>query len=210
MVLKSVLVVLSIAGVPLAAQQDRSAQAPPAPIKTEAPKATPLVTSETSSAGVDPRVYVIGPEDVLFVRVWREMDFTASYIVRPDGKITLPLVGDVQAAGLTPEHLGEQLKQALSDFINSPDVSVTITQVNSKKFAITGQVNHPGEFPLVVPTRIFDALSNAGGFRDFANKKKIVIIRGAERIRFNYTDLLKGKSPETNIFLENGDTIVVP
>jgi len=209
-VLKSVLLILSIVSVPLAAQQDRSAQAPPAPIKTEAPKATPLVTSETSSAGVDPHVYVIGPEDVLFVRVWREMDFTASYIVRPDGKITIPLVGDVQAAGLTPERLSDQLKQALSDFINSPDVSVTITQVNSKKFFITGQVFHPGEFPLVVPTRVFDALSNAGGFRDFANKKKIVIIRGAERIRFNYTDLLKGKSPETNIFLENGDTIVVP
>jgi polysaccharide export outer membrane protein len=207
-VLKSVLLILSIVSVPLAAQ-DRNAP-PPAPVKTEAPKAMPTAIAETSSAGVDPRVYVIGPEDVLFVRVWREMDFTASYIVRPDGKITIPLVGDVQAAGLTPERLGEQLKQALSDFINAPDVTVTITQVNSKKFFITGQVNHAGEFPLVVPTRIFDALNNAGGFRDFANKKRIVIIRGAERIRFNYIDMLKGKNPEQNIFLENGDTIVVP
>ncbi len=206
-VLKSVLLILSIVSVPLAAQ-DRND--PPAPVKVEAPKALPNATAETASAGVDPRVYIIGPEDVLFVRVWREMDFTASYIVRPDGKITIPLVGDVQAAGLTPERLGEQLKQALSDYINAPDVSVTITQVNSKKFFITGQVNHPGEFPLVIPTRIFDALNNAGGFRDFANKKKIVIIRGAERIRFNYADMLRGKNPEQNIFLENGDTIVVP
>lgn len=209
MFLKRVLVVLSMTGVTLAAQQERGAP-PPAPVKTEAPKATPGQATETASAGVDPRVYVVGPEDVLFIRVWREMDFTASYIVRPDGKITIPLVGDVQAAGLTPERLGEQLKQALSDFINSPDVTVTVTQVNSKKFFITGQVFRPGEFPLVVPTRVFDALSNAGGFRDFANKKKIVIIRGAERIRFNYTDMLKGKNPEQNIFMENGDTIVVP
>ena len=208
MVLKSVLLILSIVSVPLAAQ-DRN-EPPPAPTKTEAPKALPNAVAETTSAGVDPRVYIIGPEDGLFVRVWREMDFTASHIVRPDGKITIPLVGDVQAAGLTPERLGEQLKQALSDYINAPDVTVTITQVNSKKFFITGQVGHPGEFPLVVPTRIFDALSNAGGFRDFANKKKIVIIRGAERIRFNYLDILKGKNPEQNIFLENGDTIVVP
>ncbi|HEV2201487.1 MAG TPA: polysaccharide biosynthesis/export family protein [Bryobacteraceae bacterium] len=207
--MKTVLVVLSMMGVTLAAQQERGAP-PPAPVKTEAPKATPGQATETASAGVDPRVYVVGPEDVLFIRVWREMDFTASYIVRPDGKITIPLVGDVQAAGLTPERLGEQLKQALSDFINSPDVTVTVTQVNSKKFFITGQVFRPGEFPLVVPTRVFDALSNAGGFRDFANKKKIVIIRGAERIRFNYTDMLKGKNPEQNIFMENGDTIVVP
>jgi len=208
--LKSVLMVLSMTAVALAAQQQERGAPPPAPVKTEAPKATPGQTADTGSAGVDPRVYVVGPEDVLFIRVWREMDFTASYIVRPDGKITIPLVGDVQASGLTPERLGEQLKQALSDFINSPDVTVTVTQVNSKKFFITGQVYRPGEFPLVVPTRVFDALSNAGGFRDFANKKKIVIIRGAERIRFNYTDMLKGKNPEQNIFLENGDTIVVP
>ena len=196
-------------GVAWAAQQDRGAP-PPAPVKTEAPKATPGQTAEAGSAGVDPRVYVLGAEDVLFIRVWREMDFTGSYIIRPDGKITIPLVGDVQASGLTPERLGEQLKQALSEYINAPDVSVTVTQVNSKKFYITGQVYRPGEFPLVVPTRVFDALSNSGGFRDFANKKKIVIIRGAERIRFNYADMLKGKNPEQNIFLENGDTIVVP
>lgn len=210
MLLKNVLVVLSMTGVTLVAQQQERGAPPPAPVKTEAPKATPGQTTDTASAGVDPRVYVVGPEDVLFIRVWREMDFTASYIVRPDGKITIPLVGDVQAAGLTPERLGEQLKQALSDFINAPDVTVTVTQVNSKKFYITGQVFRPGEFPLVVPTRVFDALSNAGGFRDFANKKKIVIIRGAERIRFNYTDMLRGKNPEQNVFLENGDTIVVP
>ena len=151
-----------------------------------------------------------GAEDVLFIRVWREQDFTSQYVVRPDGKITVPLIGDVQAAGLTPERLGNQLKEALADFINGPDVSVSLQQVNSKKYYITGEVARAGEFSLVVPTRVFDALSNAGGFRDFANKKKIIIIRGSERIRFSYQDILKGKNLEQNIFLEAGDTIVVP
>ena len=104
----------------------------------------------------------------------------------------------------------EQLEQALSEYINKPDVTVTIQQVNSKKFFLTGEVYRPGEYPLVTPTRIFDALSNAGGFRDFANKKKIILIRGAERYRFNYQDVLKGKNLGQNIFLENGDTVVVP
>ena len=106
--------------------------------------------------------------------------------------------------------MADQLKQALSEFINAPDVNVTVAQVNSKKFYISGKVLKPGEYPLVLPTRIFDALSNAGGFRDFANKKKIVIIRGAERIRFNYADVLRGRDQDQNIFIENGDTIIVP
>jgi polysaccharide biosynthesis/export protein len=163
-----------------------------------------------NSAAVDPKTYVIGAQDILMIKVWREQDFTGPYTVRPDGKITIPLVGDVQASGLTPERLGEQLKQALSDYINSPDVSVSLQAVNSKKFFITGEVMRAGEYPLAIPTKVFDALSNAGGFRDFANKRKIIIIRGAERIKFNYQDILKGKNLEQNILLENGDTIVVP
>jgi len=159
---------------------------------------------------VDPRTYSIGSGDILYIRVWREMDFTGPYPVRPDGKITIPLVGDMQATGLTPERLGEQLKQALAEFINSPDVSVSLQQVNSKKFFVTGEVMRPGEYILLQPTRVFEALSNASGFRDFANKKKIIIIRGAERIRFNYVEVLKGKNLDQNIFLESGDTIVVP
>jgi polysaccharide biosynthesis/export protein len=173
-----------------------------------APEAPPK--PDAKGVEVDPHTYAIGTGDVLFIRVWREMDFTGPYTVRPDGKITIPLVGDLQAAGLTPERLGDQLKQALADYINSPDVSVSLQQINSKKFFITGEVVRPGEYTLTTPTRIFDALANASGFRDFANKKKIVIIRGAERIRFNYLDVLKGKDLDQNIFVENGDTIVVP
>ena len=178
------------------------------PGRAQAPLET-LPKTDTKPPEVDPHTYSIGTGDVLFVKVWREMDFTGPYTVRPDGKITIPLVGDVQAAGLTPERLGEQLKQALAEYINSPDVSVSLQQVNSKKYFITGEVNRPGEFTLTTPTRVFDALANAG-FRDFANKKKIIIIRGAERIKFNYLDILKGKDLDQNIFIENGDTIVVP
>jgi polysaccharide export outer membrane protein len=165
---------------------------------------------DTKAPEVDPHTYSIGAGDVLFVKVWREMDFTGPYTVRPDGKITIPLAGDMQAAGLTPERLGEQLKQALGDYINNPDVSVSLQQINSKKFFISGEVIRPGEYTLTTPTRVFDALANAAGFRDFANKKKIIIIRGAERIKFNYMDVLKGKDLDQNIFIENGDTIVVP
>ncbi len=183
-------------------------QTPPAS-RSDA-SATAPVKSDSASPAVDPKTYVIGAQDVLMIKVWREVDFTGPYTVRPDGKISMPLVGDVQASGLTPERLGEQLKQALSNFINSPDVSVSLQTVGSKKFYITGEVNRAGEYTLATPTKVFDALSNAGGFRDFANKKKIIIIRGTERIKFNYQDILKGKNLEQNIFLENGDTVVVP
>jgi polysaccharide export outer membrane protein len=200
----TILGAISVIG-PLHAQKPQSA----ALGRNQAP---PDVASklDTKTPEVDPHTYSIGAGDVLFVKVWREMDFTGPYTVRPDGKITIPLVGDMQAAGLTPERLGEQLKQALGDYINNPDVSVSLQQINSKKFFISGEVIRPGEYTLTTPTRVFDALANAAGFRDFANKKKIIIIRGAERIKFNYMDVLKGKDLDQNIFVENGDTIVVP
>jgi polysaccharide export outer membrane protein len=185
--------------------------APAASANSAAPaRSDTLPPKPDSAVAVDPKTYVIGAQDILSIKVWREQDFTGLYTVRPDGKITLPLIGDVQASGLTPERLGEQLKQGLSNYINSPDVSVSLQTVGSKKFYITGEVNRPGEYTLAIPTKVFDALSNSGGFRDFANKKKIIIIRGADRLRFNYQDILKGKNLEQNIFLENGDTVVVP
>src|SRR5579863_5198034 len=214
MVGKTILLIpFVLAGSVMLAQnrQDGPGPAPPPPAKNEVSR--PIANSSTIDgvgAAVDPRTYVIGAEDVLAIKVWREPDFSSNYGVRPDGKITIPLVGDLQAAGLTPQRLSDQLEQALSEYINKPDVTVTIQQVNSKKFFLTGEVYRPGEYPLVTPTRIFDALSNAGGFRDFANKKKIILIRGNERYRFNYQDVLKGRNLGQNIFLENGDTVVVP
>ena len=200
-----------LTGAPALAQNRESA--PTAPASSAGPGRSdtlPAPAKPDAGIAVDPKTYVIGAQDILSVKVWREQDFTGLYTVRPDGKITLPLIGDVQASGLTPERLGEQLKQGLSNYINSPDVSVSLQTVNSKKFYITGEVNRPGEYVLAIPTKVFDALSNSGGFRDFANKKKIIIIRGADRLKFNYQDILKGKNLEQNIFLENGDTVVVP
>ena len=129
--------------------------------------------------------------------------------VRPDGKVTMPLIGDIQVEGLTPERFRAQLKQALATYMNNPDVTITVMQVNSKRYTIAGEVTRPGPVALVLPTHVFDALSSVG-FRDFANKSKIVIIRGDKRLRFNYNDVLHGKHLDQNILLEPGDTIYVP
>ena len=178
MVVRTILLALTFALGTLAAQARQDA-----PAAGNAAQSQQQPATSGAPLAVDPTTYVIGAQDVLNIKVWREQDFSGTYIVRPDGKITVPLIGDVQSAGITPEALADQLEKSLADYINHPDVSVTITQVNSKKYSITGEVNRPGEFPLVVPTKIFDALSNSGGFREFANKKKIVIIRGADRLK---------------------------
>jgi polysaccharide export outer membrane protein len=197
-------IALGTAQVP--AQQPTTPEKPP-----EAPKTLPnsLTPDAATGAPVDPKTYVIGPEDVLYIAVFHEAEMSGAVGVRPDGKITRPLIGDMQAAGLTPERFGAQLKQALSTFMHNPDVTVTVAQVNSKRYTVAGEVMRPGPYPLVLPTKIFDALSSVG-FRDFANKRKIVIIRGDQRIKFNYNDVLHGKHLETNILLEPGDTIYVP
>ncbi len=194
------------------AQKD-APQAPPVPERVEAPKTMPgapgAPNADTTGLAIDPRTYVIGPEDVLYVSVWREADFSRPAGVRPDGKITMPLIGDLQAAGLTPERLAAQLTQALSEYINKPEITVTVAQVNSKRYTVVGEVTRAGVFPLVVRTKVFDALGSAGGFRDFANKKDIIIIRGDQRLKFNWNEVVKGKKLEQNIYLENGDTILV-
>ncbi len=156
-----------------------------------------------------PNTYILGPEDVLAVRVWTEPDASGLVTVRPDGKITLSLGGDIQASGLTPEQLSKKVAEVLSNYINRPQVTVVVQAVYSKKYYISGEVNRPGAFPLVVPTTIVEALTQAGGFREFANQKKIIIMRGAKRLTFNYKDYVKGKGLEQNIQLENGDHIVV-
>ena len=120
------------------------------------------------------------------------------------------LVGELQAATLTPEKLSSSVTEALSKSIKTPDVTVAVQQVNSKKYFIMGEVQKTGSFSLVVPTTALEALVNAGGFRDFAKKNKIVIIRGANRFNFNYNDVIKGKHREQNIQLEPGDQIIVP
>lgn len=172
------------------------------------PMADPDV-KKNAGAPVDPRTYIIGAEDVLSIRVWKDPDASGMVTVRPDGKITLALGGDVQASGFTPEQLSKKITDALANYINRPQVTVIVQAVYSKKYYISGEVGRPGSFPLVVPTTIVEALTQAGGFREFANQKKIIIMRGVKRVTFNYKDYIKGKGLDQNIQLENGDHIVV-
>ena len=186
----------------------------PADGQTKPEPSTPRSTAlpnpvDAVGVAVEPNKYLIGPEDVLFIKVWRENDFTLPMAVRPDGKITMPLIGEVQAAGETPLELTKALTGLLTKYINNPDVTVLITEVRSKKYYIIGEVNRQGSFALVTPTTVLEALSNAGGFHIFANTRKIKILRGAVVFNFNYNDVTKAKHMEQNIYLENGDKIIV-
>jgi len=176
-------------------------------VRFDAP--APVPQSEPVGAAVDPNKYLIGPEDILFIKVWRENDFTLPVAVRPDGKITMPLIGEVAAAERTPMQLTSALTELLSKYMNNPDVAVFVTDVRSKKYYIIGEVNRGGSFRLVTPTTVLEALGNAGGFRDFANTKKIKILRGGKIFNFNYKDVTKARHLEQNIYLENGDQIIV-
>lgn len=186
------------------------ATAPTSQQAAEAVKAPVGITPMPTAAPVDPRSYLVGPEDILMIRVWREPELSSAVQVRPDGKITLALVGEIQAAGNTPEQLKDAIVEKLTEYINKPEVMVSVQSVQSRRYYITGEVNRAGAFPLVVPTRVLEALTNAGGFREFANTKKITILRKGKILKFNYKDVIKGKDMEQNIFIENGDYIVVP
>jgi polysaccharide export outer membrane protein len=179
-----------------------------------APPPAPAAPTESKPAAVvpriDPKAYVIGPEDVISVNVWREPGNSGQFVVRPDGRIAIPLVGEIQAAGLTPERLSEAIAEGLQKVMTHPEVTVGVERVNSKKYFIQGEINRPGAYSLAIPTSVLEALVNAGGFRDFANTKKIVILRGTERLKFNYHEVSKGKNMEQNIPLMPGDQIIVP
>jgi polysaccharide export outer membrane protein len=210
----AVLAALTIVLAGVAAAQTKPQPPPPAPAPVEAPKTVPAVPGVAPAEGtglpIDPKTYVIGPQDVIFIQVFHDTDFTRQAGVRPDGKITLPLIGDVQASGLTPERLAAQLKQAIGTYLTNPDVTVTVSQVNSKKYYISGEANRPGPFPLIVPTTVFEAINLAGGFRDFANQKNIVILKkDGTRLKFNYKEYVKGKKLDQNILMEDGDTIFI-
>jgi polysaccharide biosynthesis/export protein len=159
--------------------------------------------------------FVIGNDDVLAINVWKEPDISRSIPVRSDGKISLPLVGEVQAAGTTPMKLEQEIAGKLKSYISDPEVTVIVQQVNSQKFNILGQVVRPGSYSLTNSATVLDAIATAGGFRDFAKKKSIYVLRRIEdgsqtRIMFNYNDVVKGKNPDQNIRLQPRDTVVVP
>jgi polysaccharide biosynthesis/export protein len=164
-------------------------------------------------ATTDP-AYIIGPEDVIDINVWKEPDMTRIVPVRPDGKITLPLINDVQAAGSTPQQLAASVTEKLRKYITEPQVTVIVTQINSQRVFVMGEVLRAGAFPLVPGTTVLQALANAGGFTTFANVKKIHVMRMVNgkptELPFNYREVVKGGNPEQNIKLEPGDTVVVP
>jgi len=202
-------ILLGLACVPVGAQSSKNT--PPTGTQVfDAPRVTAAGT-DPSAQPIDPKSYLIGPEDVLRIEVYREDALSRMVNVRPDGKITLQLLGDVQAEGLTPERLASQVKEAYSQYIKTPDVIVSVLAVNSKSFTVSGRVNKVGRWPLVTPIRVFDAIGLAGGFQEFANDKDVQIVRGAQRLKFNYKDYVKGKKEalDQNILLQNGDTVVV-
>lgn len=193
------------------AQTQTQPPPPRAPNPSSPAVPTPPGVPSTPGVGqaVDPNKYSIGAEDVLYIGVWREPDFSGLKGVRPDGKITMPLIGDMQAAGLTPIQLTKDLTEKLSNYVNRPDVTVTVQEVRSKKYYVDGEVGRPGEYPLITPTRILEAISKCGGFKEFADQKHIVILRVDKTFKFNYKEVIKGKHMEQNIELENGDHIIV-
>jgi polysaccharide export outer membrane protein len=157
--------------------------------------------------------YVIGADDTLHVSVWKEPDLTATLPVRPDGKISLPLLNDVVAAGLTPMELADSITVKLKKFIADPRVTVVVTAMNSQRIFVTGEVVHSGAVPLLPNMTVLQALS-AAGFTQFADLKKIYLLRTENgkqvKLPFNYKEVVKGRRPEENIQLRPGDTVVVP
>jgi polysaccharide export outer membrane protein len=208
----ALLAIFALAAVSGAAQN-------PAPQKTGKsdgkPAATPAIDAAAlAKAASDDPDYVIGSEDVLSVNVWKEPEVTKVVPVRPDGKISLPLLNDVQAAGLTPQQLAAAITEGLKKFMAGPQVTIIVTAANSRRFYIMGEVGHPGTFPLQRGMTVLQGLAGAGAFTQFANVKGIYILRneGGKQVRypFNYRQVIKGKNEEQNMVLKPGDTIVVP
>jgi polysaccharide export outer membrane protein len=174
-------------------------------------------TAAAAPRATDPAIppgYVIGTDDVLSIVYWKDKDMSADAQVRPDGRIALPLINEVQAAGLTPEQLREKITEESKKYMEDASITVVVRQINSRKAFITGEVNKPGPYPLTSPTTVLQLISLAGGLREYADSKKIVIMRTVNgkptSLKFNYKDVVNGKNLAQNIALKPGDTVVVP
>ena len=166
-------------------------------------------------AGVSvPAGYVIGPEDVLTIVVWREKDMTTDAVVRPDGKITLPLLNDLPAAGLTPDQLRVAVEKAASKYMSEPNATVIVKAINSRKVHILGNVGKAGTYPLTGDMTVLQLIAGAGGLQEYADEKHITVMRkedGKDRVfKFNYKDVIHQKKLQQNIVLKPGDTVIVP
>jgi polysaccharide export outer membrane protein len=186
------------------AQQGRPSVAPPEarPRGAESALATP------------PAGYVIGPEDVLTILFWRDKDMSGDVTVRPDGKISTPLLNDIQAAGLTPEELRVRINNEAAHYIEDPNATVVVKQINSRKVFIAGEVEKPGVYPLSGPMSVLQLIANAGGFKEYAKRDAILIVRKEEgrqvQLPFDYNAVVRGKKLNQNVELKPGDTVVVP
>jgi polysaccharide biosynthesis/export protein len=158
--------------------------------------------------------YHIGPQDIVKIDVWKEPEITRTIPVRPDGKISLPLLNDVQAAGLTAMQLAGNIREGLTKFLTNPQVTVTVTEILSRRVYLTGEVSKNGSLPLLPNMTVLQAISGGGGFTQFAKQKDIYVLRveNGKQVKhpFNYKEVIKGKRPEDNIMLQPGDIIVVP
>ena len=176
----------------------------------------PATTASAAApaAVVPPPDYVIGTDDILTIVFWREKELTSEAVVRPDGMVSLPLLNDVPAAGLTPEQLRLKVTEAAAQLIEEPTVTVIVKQINSRKVFITGEIAKPGPYPLGGPTTVLQLLAMAGGVNDFADAENISIVRTengrTESFRFNYNEVKRRRKLEQNILLKPNDTIVVP
>lgn len=191
------------------------AQTESAPAAAASDKAAADKTAAAPEKGRSDESYVIGPNDMLAINVWKEPEVSRSVPVRSDGKISLPLVGELQAGGQTPKQLEQEITKRLQSYISEPEVTVIVTDSKSQRINILGMVARPGAYLLSGSTTVLDAIAMAGGFKDFAKKKSVYVLRaGADgtqkRLPFNYKEVIKGTNPEQNIRLLPGDTIVVP
>lgn len=211
--LKWALVLPLIAGSALmCSAQDKKTTAatdPDARVKTAQPK------GHVDNSWIDGKSYIIGENDMLAIDVWKEKEISREIPVRPDGKISLPLIGEIQAAGLTPLQLQDNITQDLKAYIDNPEVTVIVDDPRSHQFNIVGQVARPGTYPLSESMTVLDAIAEAGGFKDFAKQTKIYVLRpspGGVRVRipFNYKKVIRGADLQENVPLKPGDTIVVP
>jgi polysaccharide biosynthesis/export protein len=198
----------------LAAMGARAQETPKAPPQEKTAKTDSTSNPSNTQVATADAAYKIGPQDVLRIDVWKEAELSHVAPVRPDGKISLPLLNDVQAAGLTAMQLGEAITMGLKKYITNPQVTVSVTEINSRRVYVTGEVTRPGAFPLLPGMTVLQALTTSGGFTPFARMKSIYVLRmeNGKQVKhpFNYKQAVSGKSPEENILLEPGDIIVVP
>jgi polysaccharide export outer membrane protein len=194
----------------LAAASGASAQVPSARGAVPQARAAALANSNALDTAAE---YQIGPEDVLDISVWKNPELSRTVPVRPDGKVSLPLLNDFKAAGLTPSDLREQLVSRLSDFVPTPEVSVIVREVHSRKVAVVGAVKTAGRYELKSPMTVLEAIALAQGFTDFAARDRVVVLRQSggttTRIPFNYRKIADGAEQE-NFFVRPGDIVVVP